>query len=146
MSYLTFGEASHRTRAEPREQQPDARNPLVDPSDEKFTTDYTCMIMSQMKRCIFSESDRLGKRKGHHHMGYPGIVRKHCFGGNGSGRYFLSSMKTFADVSKTLNVLHAHLLQCNNCPENVSSVLHDLKKRHQREKACLAFGWQKVFL
>eukprot|EP00978_Attheya_sp_CCMP212_P028780 scaffold100331_cov51-Attheya_sp.AAC.2 len=53
--------------------------------------------------------------------------------------------KTFADVSKTLNVLHAHLVKCASCPEDVVEHLQTLKERHPKEKAGKAFGAQKIF-
>jgi hypothetical protein len=64
---------------------------LVEPSDKRFTTDYAYTLMMQLTRCRFTESDRLGKRKSHQ-VGSPGMSCKYCFGSNGSGRYFPSSM------------------------------------------------------
>jgi hypothetical protein len=48
-------------------------------------------------------------------------------------------------VSKTLNVLHAHLEKCASCPDDVVAHLQTLKERHPKEKAGKAFGAQKIF-
>ena len=117
---------------------------LVEKSDQEYTTEYAFALMSQMKRFTFTETDRLGKRKAHR-LGFPGIACMYCFGGNGTGRYFPSSIKTFADVSKTLNVLHGHLIRCKGCPMNAREKIEGLKQLHQKEKDAMAFGSQKIF-
>ena len=38
---------------------------LVEPSDKMFATEYAYFVMDQMTTCVFTESDRLGKRKCH---------------------------------------------------------------------------------
>jgi hypothetical protein len=48
-------------------------------------------------------------------------------------------------VSKTLNVLHAHLVKCASCPDDVVEHIHTLKERHPKDKAGKAFGAQKIF-
>ena len=37
---------------------------LVEPADRVFATEYAYFVMAQMTTCTFTESDRLGKRKG----------------------------------------------------------------------------------
>jgi hypothetical protein len=117
---------------------------LVEASDKELATEYTFLLMSQMKSCTFTESDRLGKRRSHR-VGFPGIACVHCFGVNGSGRHFPSSIKTFADVSKTLNVLHTHLIRCKCCPDQIKAKLESLKESHTTEKEAKKFGSQKAF-
>ena len=77
-----------------------SQSPLVEVADKELATNYSFLLMSQMTSCTFAESDRLGKRRSHR-LGFPGLACVHCFSSNGSGRYFPSSVKTFADVSKT---------------------------------------------
>ena len=117
---------------------------LVEPSDSELATEYSFLLMSQMKPCTFTESDRLGKRRSHR-VGFPGIACVHCFGVNGSGRHFPSSVKTFADVSKTMNVLHNHLIRCKCCPDQIKADLQSLKESHTTEKEAKKFGSQKSF-
>jgi hypothetical protein len=38
---------------------------LVEPADRVFATEYAYFVMAQMTTCTFTESDRLGKRKGY---------------------------------------------------------------------------------
>lgn len=117
---------------------------LVQPGDRDLATAYSFFVMQQMSPCTFTESDRLGKRRTHR-FGFPGIACIHCAGKNGSGRYFPSSVKTFADASKTINVLHNHILKCPGAPESVKTKLQSLKDAHHAEKDTMRHGSQKQF-
>jgi hypothetical protein len=97
-----------------------------------------------MQPCVFTEADRLGKRKGLP-PGFPGLACRHCFGGYGSGRFFPSSIKTLSDTSKTLNVLHNHMMRCRKCPADVKESLEKLRNTHDEERAKMKFGSQKAF-
>ena len=97
-----------------------------------------------MQPCVFTEADRLGKRKGLP-PGFPGLACRHCFGGYGSGRFFPSSIKTLSDTSKTLNVLHNHMQRCRKCPGDVRETLDKLRKFHDEQRSKMKFGSQKAF-
>jgi len=118
--------------------------PLVTPEDESYATSFSFHLLSQMQPCVFTEADRLGKRKGLP-PGFPGLACRHCFGGYGSGRFFPSSIKTLADTSKTLNVLHNHMQRCRKCPPEVRERLDKLRKTHDEQRAKMKFGSQKAF-
>ncbi|CAB9509944.1 expressed unknown protein [Seminavis robusta] len=118
--------------------------PLVMPDDEPYSTKFSFHLISQMQPCVFTEADRLGKRKGLP-PGFPGLACRHCFGGYGSGRFFPSSIKTLSDTSKTLNVLHNHMMRCRKCPQEVRDTLERLRKTHDDERSNMKFGSQKAF-
>ena len=118
--------------------------PLVTPEDEKVATQFSFYLLGQMQMCVFTEADRLGKRKGLP-PGFPGLACRHCFGGYGSGRFFPSSIKTLSDTSKTLNVLYNHMMRCRKCPIEVRETLEKLRKTHDEERAKMKFGSQKAF-
>ena len=117
---------------------------LVCSDDEPYATGFSYHLLLQMQPCIFTEADRLGKRKGLP-PGFPGLACSHCFGGYGSGRFFPSSIKTLSDTSKTLNVLHNHMMRCRKCPQEVRDKLDHLRKTHDEERAKMKFGSQKAF-
>jgi len=117
---------------------------LVLPEDEACSTTFSFQLIGQMQPCVFTEADRLGKRKGLP-AGFPGLACRHCFGGYGSGRFFPSSIKTLSDTSKTLNVLHNHMMRCRKCPEEVRTSLEKLRKTHDEERGKMKFGSQKAF-
>lgn len=117
---------------------------LVDPSDRDTTTTFSYLLMMQMRSCVFTEADRLGKRKGLP-PGFAGLACKHCFGGYGSGRYFPSSIKTISDTSKTLNVLHNHMTRCRRVPKDVIEQLEIARAMHDDERGKMKFGSQKAF-
>jgi hypothetical protein len=118
--------------------------PLVTPDDEPYATSFSYHLLGQMQPCVFTEADRLGKRKGLP-PGFPGLACRHCFGGYGSGRFFPSSIKTLSDTSKTLNVLHNHMMRCRKCPPEVRDTLDKLRKQHDEQRAKMKFGSQKAF-
>jgi len=117
---------------------------LVQPGDEPYATGFSFHLLKQMQPCVFTEADRLGKRKGLP-AGFPGLACRHCFGGYGSGRFFPSSIKTLSDTSKTLNVLHNHMMRCRKCPQDIRDNLDNLRKTHDEERAKMKFGSQKAF-
>lgn len=145
-SPLTSTAAVDHGSVAPHEQNVDKEpvQPLVQPGDRDLATEYSFFIMQQMTPCTFAESDRLGKRRSHR-CGFPGITCIHCAGKNGSGRYFPSSVKTFADASKTINVLHNHILKCPEAPKNIKRQLQGLKNAHHAEKDAMRHGSQKQF-
>ena len=118
--------------------------PLVNPDDEKVATQFSFYLLGQMQMCVFTEADRLGKRKGLP-PGFPGLACRHCFGGYGSGRFFPSSIKTLSDTSKTLNVLFNHMMRCRKCPPEVRETLEKLRKLHDEQRSKMKFGSQKAF-
>jgi len=118
--------------------------PLVTPEDKPYSTNFSYHLLSQMQPCVFTEADRLGKRKGLP-PGFPGLACRHCFGGYGSGRFFPSSIKTLSDTSKTLNVLHNHMMRCRKCPAEVRESLERLRGSHDEERSKMKFGSQKAF-
>jgi len=121
----------------------DEASPLVLPEDAKFTK-FSFILMSQMRRCTFTEADRLGKRKGLSN-GFAGLACRHCFGGFGAGRFFPSSIKTLSDTSKTLDVILSHLERCREIPKSVVDDLMKAKKTHEIERGNCRFGSQKAF-
>jgi hypothetical protein len=118
--------------------------PLVLPSDKESSTTFSYLLLSQMQPCVFTEADRLGKRKGLP-TGFAGLACRHCFGGYGSGRFFPSSIKTLSDTSKTLNVLHNHMARCRKCPPDLLDKLKAAKDCHDDERSKMKFGSQKSF-
>ena len=118
--------------------------PLVTLDDEKVATQFSFFLLGQMQMCVFTEADRLGKRKGLP-PGFPGLACRHCFGGYGSGRFFPSSIKTLSDTSKTLNVLFNHMMRCRKCPDDVRETLEKIRRVHDEQRAKMKFGSQKAF-
>jgi len=121
-----------------------ASTSVVAPEDETTTTLFSYCLLSQMQSCVFTEADRLGKRKGLS-KGFSGLACRHCYGGYGSGRFFPSSIKTMSDTSKTLNVLHSHMMRCRRCPSEIRATLDKLRATHDEERAKMKFGSQKAF-
>lgn len=126
------------------QQQLQSSSVLVVDDDSAYATAFSYHLLSQMQQCVFTEADRLGKRKGLP-PGFPGLACRHCFGGYGSGRFFPSSIKTLSDTSKTLNVLYNHMMRCRKCPSDIKTKLEGLRSSHDEERAKMKFGSQKAF-
>jgi len=132
------GNASSLANAEP------SCAPVVTPSDKRSTTSFTYHLMLQTTPCVFTEADRLGRRRSLM-IGFSGLACRHCFGVYGSGRFFPSSVKTMADASKTLDVLYKHVMRCTKCPDNVKTGLMNLREIHDAERSRMPFGSQRAF-
>jgi len=118
--------------------------PLVLPTDKRNTTAFTFHLMSQMQPCVFTEADRLGRRR-NLKAGFAGLACRHCFGVYGSGRFFPSSIKTMADASKTLDVIYRHIMKCKMCPSDIQGGLKNLREFHDSERSKMPFGNQRAF-
>jgi len=118
---------------------------VVTPDDKVLATDFVYYLMKQMQRCIFKETDRMGKRNACH-IGYPGLACKYCSHKCGSGRFFPSQFKTFSDLSKTIKSMYNHMLKCRSCPESIKQAIITLEKNHEKQKAGMKFGQIKMFL
>jgi hypothetical protein len=118
--------------------------PLVLPTDKRYTTAFTFHLMAQMQPCVFTEADRLGRRR-NLKVGFSGLACRHCFGGHGNGRFFPSSIKTMSDASKTLDAIYKHITVCKQCPNDIKQGLCNLKEFHDSEKSKMPFGNQRAF-
>jgi hypothetical protein len=118
---------------------------LVLPSDKRMISTFTFHVMSQLQPCVFSEADRLGRRRGLK-VGFPGLACRHCNGKHCcSGRFFPGTIKTMADATKTLAAVYRHLLSCKDCPLNIKRGIKTLKDFHDIERSKLSFGSQRAF-
>lgn len=115
---------------------------IVFPEDMHIVPPYVYFLMRQVESCHFSEVDRfVARSKGP--VGYPGFQCRHCSGHAGLGKYFPVSSKTLSTNSTSQNI-HAHLLKCRKCPENIKEKLIALKLEKSRSPR-LEPGWRKIF-
>ncbi|KAL3808837.1 hypothetical protein ACHAXA_003888 [Cyclostephanos tholiformis] len=118
---------------------------LVLPSDKRDTTAFTFHVMSQLQPCVFTEADRLGRRRDHK-VGFHGLACRHCNGEHCcSGRFFPGTLKTMTDATKTLDSAFRHILSCKYCPWNIKSGIKTLKDFHDIERSKLSFGSHRAF-
>jgi hypothetical protein len=115
---------------------------LVLQEDMDMIPPYVYFLMRQAEGCRFTEADRfVARSKGP--VGYPGFQCRHCTGHAGLGKYFPVSAKSLSTNSTSQNI-HAHLLKCRKCPEQVKDRLVQLKVDKGRSPR-LEPGWRKVF-
>lgn len=115
---------------------------IVFPEDMRIVPPYVYFLMRQVESCHFSEVDRfVARSKGP--IGYAGFQCRHCSGHAGLGKYFPVSAKTLSTNSTSQNI-HAHLLKCRKCPEQIKEKLVALKVEKGRSPR-LEPGWRKIF-
>eukprot|EP00934_Nitzschia_sp_Nitz4_P001414 Nitzschia sp. Nitz4//scaffold151_size53849//17389//19320//NITZ4_006718-RA/size53849-processed-gene-0.58-mRNA-1//1//CDS//3329537129//1414//frame0 len=115
---------------------------VVFPEDKDMIPPYVYTLMRQVEPCQFTEADRfVARSKGP--VGYPGFQCRHCKGHAGLGKYFPVSAKSLSTNSTSQNI-HAHLLKCRKCPEQVKDQLVQLKIEKGRSPR-LEPGWRKIF-
>jgi len=118
--------------------------PLVDLKYKHLATDYLYVLLSQVQKCTFLESDRRSKRS-YPAIGFSGLACRHCFSKHKRGRFFPPNIKTMSDTNKSLNVLHSHMLRCQQCPLRVKVGLQTLRMRYDEDRSKMKFGSQKAF-
>jgi hypothetical protein len=115
---------------------------IVQPDDYLMVPPYVYFLMSQVEACRFTEADRfVARSKGP--VGYPGFQCKHCNGHAGLGKYFPVSSKSLSTNSTSQNI-HAHILKCRKCPQELKRQLMELKDEKSKAPR-LEPGWRKVF-
>ncbi len=97
-----------------------------------FVTNFTYAIMCQLEPAEFTSNDRRGNRSCLS-VGYKGVRCKHCKGIGRTGRYFPSSLKSFADPDKTLKPIYRHLAGCTDFPESTKIAIDRFYLTHQEE-------------
>jgi hypothetical protein len=110
---------------------------IIAPSNinRQFVTGFTYAVMCQFVKATFTQADRKGNRT-KTPLGRAGLKCKYCEGKGGlryKGRYFPSSLKTFADPMKTILPMNRHLILCSKCPEDIKSLISRLHDRHEVE-------------
>jgi hypothetical protein len=105
---------------------------LVRNPRKKLVTGFTYAIICQLEESEFAEIDRRGNRS-YLPIGFKGVRCRHCEGKGRTGRYFPSSLKSFADAEKTLLPIHRHLVNCSKCPEDIKVKIDRLFYSHREE-------------
>ena len=107
-------------------------NSNLEASTKELVTEFTNNVINQLEVVSFSQRDRKGNRT-KVPLGFPGFACRHCKGLEGrTGRYFPSSVKTFADSKKTLFAVNRHLLQCKHCPKDTKALIRKSFEDHMK--------------
>mmetsp|Transcript_6242 Transcript_6242/g.7136 ORF Transcript_6242/g.7136 Transcript_6242/m.7136 type:complete len:638 (+) Transcript_6242:92-2005(+) len=119
---------------------------LVRPEDKNIATDYIFVLMSQLRPCLLSPSDRVGYRNGLS-LGMPGLECKHCGGdrgGYGAGRFFRSSPSS-QSKNENISQIYKHVMDCIACSSEIKVALESTKQQHAEQSESLKRGWKKIF-
>jgi len=121
---------------------------LVVPKDRDLIPDSLFVALGQMKPTRLQQSDRVGCYKTRH-LGFLGMVCKHCGGQPGYGRYFPNSVRSLAQTTTSQTILKHIESKCRMCPPAVRKAVQELK-RQQAHKEHLSsgrprYGSRKIF-
>jgi hypothetical protein len=115
---------------------------LLCPEDRSRLTDFLVLVLDQAIPCRATEHD-VAKKYRRVNVGFPGIVCRHCMGGNGEGRYFFSTVESLTTAS---TVFEKHIGKCNSVPDDIKAAIVDAKTRHPEQRKLLPPGAQQAYL
>lgn len=120
---------------------------FLEGSNTPFMSRFAMAVMCEMEVALFSENDRKGNRTGTP-LGFKGLTCRYCNGARSfTGRYFPTSLKSFAEPEKSLLTINRHLRSCKHCPESVKLKLSRLLNHHREEVQMHSrkYGGQRAF-
>ncbi len=101
------------------------------PEDKFMISDFTFEVMSNLKRCFYSNYiDGKLRSKTKFHNGYPGLQCIHCANDKKARKFFFSQS---TQLLHALNRVNDHLMKCKFCPTSVKEKLQSLKVTHAEQ-------------
>lgn len=127
-------------------------NPMVSIKDRHLVSNTTLVAMAQMKVCVVTEEDQIGRCKDHT-LGFKGLCCKHCGGKAGKpgyGRYFPSSLRSLAQADSCHQIIRHITAKCTSCPPEIRSFIEELNRLGDNTKiggntGRIKYGSRKIF-
>ena len=124
-----------------------SKQSLVLPEDKGMASDYTNLLLQQVKPTRFKSIDRRGgpgARGRDRAIGFAGLACIHCEKKKSSGgRYFPLTSRHLAD--NTVKSMMSHLSNCSRCPEMVKASLAYLQHRHAIQRQDIGSSAKNIF-
>ena len=109
--------------------------------DKGELTDFVVRVMEQFVPCRATDRDAEKKFR-RIHVGFPGLICRHCLAERGEGRYFFSTIESLTTAS---TVLEKHVLKCQSMPENVKTDVVNARITHAAQRKMLENGSQQAY-
>jgi hypothetical protein len=109
--------------------------------DKPQLTDFLKAVLEQAIPCRATEQD-VKKKFRRIHVGYPGLVCRHCQGTAVEGRYFFTTIESLTTAS---TVFEKHVLKCSYMPAEIRSQVVETRLNHPVQRKELPVGSQQAF-
>jgi len=111
-------------------------NGLVYPSDRNNAASIDILLISQLKRCLYSHSQDYCKRKNFRQLpdDTPGLTCRHCEGTNAPRRWFSTSG---SHLASRLSSIEQHFVSCVLCPIHIRTSIKTAKGQEAEERKML---------
>ena len=148
--YMTKGKrvpSSLLTRLEHKSFSGQNKNPMDEltdvlwDEDAEVLSDFVVNVMKQTLACRATEAD-VARKFRRIHVGYPGVVCRHCMGDGGEGRYFFTTIESLTTLS---TVFEKHIMKCAFVPADVKKNVVAARSTHAEQRKAFPNGAQQAY-
>lgn len=104
-------------------------------------SDFVVNVMKQTLACRATEAD-VARKFRRIHVGYPGVVCKHCKGEGGEGRYFFTTIESLTTLG---TVFEKHIMKCAFVPAEVKQSVVTARGKHAEQRKAFPNGAQQAY-
>lgn len=119
---------------------PDFIREIINPEDMQELSGFIGTVLRQFLPSRADELDA-SKRRGIH-VGYPGMMCRHCAGKGTEGRFYFTSLDS---LNTAATATLGHVYKCPHIPDDLKKEIANLKTRHGDERRALKHGAQARF-
>lgn len=109
--------------------------------DAEELSDFVTNVMSQTIACRATEAD-VARKFRRIHVGYPGVVCRHCLGEGGEGRYFFTTIESLTTLS---TVFEKHIMKCAYVPADIKKAVVTARSKHAEQRKAYPNGAQQAY-
>ena len=120
---------------------PDELTEVLWEEDAEELSDFVTNVMSQTVACRATEVD-VARKFRRIHVGYPGVVCRHCLGEGGEGRYFFTTIESLTTLS---TVFEKHIMKCAYVPADVKKAVVTARSKHAEQRKAYPNGAQQAY-
>ena len=120
---------------------PDELTEVLWDEDAEELSDFVVNVMSQTIACRATEAD-VARKFRRIHVGYPGVVCRHCMGEGGEGRYFFTTIESLTTLS---TVFEKHIMKCAFVPADIKKSVVTARSKHAEQRKAFPNGAQQAY-
>eukprot|EP00977_Amphora_coffeiformis_P014830 scaffold4231_cov110-Amphora_coffeaeformis.AAC.1 len=109
--------------------------------DAEELSDFVTNVMGQTVACRATEAD-VARKFRRIHVGYPGVVCRHCLGEGGEGRYFFTTIESLTTLS---TVFEKHIMKCPYVPADIKKAVVTARSKHAEQRKAYPNGAQQAY-
>lgn len=124
-----------------RANAPDELTEVLWEDDMGELSDFVVNVMSQTVACRATQAD-VARKFRRIHVGYPGVVCRHCMGEGGEGRYFFTTIESLTTLG---TVFEKHIMKCAYVPAEVRKSVVSARATHAEQRKTFPNGAQQAY-